>query len=114
MLLDKEIVSKYKNYREAITKSFSDRKLLGALAVFIRYLFDKEAFLAYSGEYLLKYMEEIQGIKFEYNLKEMIINLKSKSKSNYSLTLNELLESRKQFIAQDYRTLKMTKKLPTT
>ncbi len=88
MLLDKEIIKKYKNYREAITKSFSDRKLLGALAVFIRYLCDKEAYMSYSGEILLKYMEEIQGIHFGYNMKEMIINLKGKSKSNYSLIMS--------------------------
>jgi hypothetical protein len=69
MILDKGLVKKYKSYREAITKSFSDRKLLGALAFFVKYLLDKEAFMAYSAEYLLRYMEEIEGIKFEYYLK---------------------------------------------
>lgn len=50
MLLDSEVTNKYKNYREALTKYFADRKLLGALAAFMRYLFEKESFMSFSDE----------------------------------------------------------------
>lgn len=57
MLLDKDITKKYQNYREAITKYFADKKLLGPISVFLRYLFEKESFMAYSSNDLLDYFK---------------------------------------------------------
>lgn len=59
MLLDKDITKKYKNYREGLTKYFADKKLFGALAVFLRYLFDKESFLSFSSSDLFEYYREV-------------------------------------------------------
>jgi hypothetical protein len=41
-----------------MTKYFADKKYLGALAVFIKYLFDRECFLSYTTEYLEEYLEK--------------------------------------------------------
>lgn len=44
----------------------------------------------------------------------MIIEAKTKSDSNYNRVIDELIDSKKQFIANDYRTLKQTRRLPTS
>ena len=41
----------------AITRYFADKKLFGAIAMFIKYLIEKESYLSYSEEFIFKYLE---------------------------------------------------------
>jgi hypothetical protein len=56
ILADKDILNKFPSFKVAITRYFADKKLFGTIAVFIRYLIDKEAFLSYSNEFLYTYL----------------------------------------------------------
>jgi hypothetical protein len=44
----------------------------------------------------------------------VILELKSKSTSVYNQFVKDVIESKKQFILNEYRTMKQTKKLPPT
>lgn len=41
----------------AITRYFADKKLFGAIAMFIKYLVEKESYLSYSQDFIYGYLE---------------------------------------------------------
>jgi len=109
ILADKEILNKFPSFKVAITRYFADKKLFGTIAVFIRYLIDKEAFLSYSNDFLYSYVAADA-----YELKDAKIDefQRLKKSKNYSEFIKDMLKTRLNFILREYQLLKQTKKLP--
>ena len=55
--MDKTIMKKFSSFKQALTRYFADKKLFATIAVFIKYLVEKEAYLSYSEESLFNYMD---------------------------------------------------------
>lgn len=55
--MDKDAMKKYKTFKTAITHFLAEKKLLGALSLFIKYLFEKESFISYSQDNIFKLLE---------------------------------------------------------
>jgi hypothetical protein len=69
--------------------------------------------MAYGSQEMLEYLEEINNCKLDFELTTLIIEAKSRANNNYHQLVNELIDFKKQFIAKNYRDLKMIKRLPT-
>lgn len=56
LLMDKDIIKKHASFKVALTRFYADKMFFGAIAVFIRYLIEKESYLSFSDEYLFGYV----------------------------------------------------------
>lgn len=61
LLSDKDLMKKNKSFKEAMTKYMADKKFMGAVAVFLKYLHEKEVYLSYANDTLLEYYTDYYG-----------------------------------------------------
>ena len=65
LMSDPDLMKKNKSFKEAMTKYMADKKFMGAVAMFLKYLHNKEVFMSYAIEKVPDFYE-----KEMYNMTE--------------------------------------------